>query len=186
MYREDDFLNGVILMKKLYLASFSAMLFTGTVLAQQSQVTMELLDANGNTSIGSISLQDSEFGLVLTPNLSSLTPGVHGFHVHQTGSCEPTTKDGKTVLGGAAGGHYDPEKTNQHGAPWTTNNHKGDLPPLYADAGGKVTNAVLAPRLKVEDVKGKALMIHFGGDNHSDHPAPLGGGGARMACGVIN
>ena len=57
MYREDDFLNGVILMKKLYLASFSAMLFTGTVLAQQSQVTMELLDANGNTSIGSISLQ---------------------------------------------------------------------------------------------------------------------------------
>ncbi|HPY41396.1 MAG TPA: superoxide dismutase [Cu-Zn] SodC2, partial [Thiolinea sp.] len=28
-------------------------------------------------------------------------------------------------------------------------------------------------------------MIHMGGDNHADHPAPLGGGGARMVCGVI-
>jgi Cu-Zn family superoxide dismutase len=28
-------------------------------------------------------------------------------------------------------------------------------------------------------------MLHAGGDNHSDHPAPLGGGGARIACGVI-
>jgi Cu-Zn family superoxide dismutase len=27
-------------------------------------------------------------------------------------------------------------------------------------------------------------MIHAGGDNHSDHPAMLGGGGARMVCGV--
>ncbi|MGL5359785.1 MAG: superoxide dismutase family protein, partial [Shewanella sp.] len=153
-------------MKKLCLASCSALLFSGAALAQPSQVIMELLGAGGNTAIGTITLQDTQFGLVLTPNLSSLTPGVHGFHVHQTGSCEPATKEGKTVLGGAAGGHYDPDKTNQHGAPWTTNNHKGDLPPLYAAADGKVTNAVLAPRLNVAEVKGKALMIHVGGDNH--------------------
>jgi Cu-Zn family superoxide dismutase len=44
---------------------------------------------------------------------------------------------------------------------------------------------VLAPRLKLSDVKGKALMVHAGGDNHSDHPAPLGGGGARIVCGII-
>jgi Cu-Zn family superoxide dismutase len=47
------------------------------------------------------------------------------------------------------------------------------------------TNPVLAPRMKMADLKGKALMVHVGGDNHADHPAPLGGGGARMACGVI-
>jgi Cu-Zn family superoxide dismutase len=35
------------------------------------------------------------------------------------------------------------------------------------------------------DIKGLALMVHQGGDNHSDHPQPLGGGGARVACGVI-
>ncbi|WP_313680471.1 superoxide dismutase family protein, partial [Pantoea vagans] len=45
---------------------------------------------------------------------------------------------------------------------------------------------VLAPRLKsLKEIKGKALMVHAGGDNHADHPAPLGGGGARYACGVI-
>ena len=45
---------------------------------------------------------------------------------------------------------------------------------------------VLAPRLKnLAEIKGHALMIHQAGDNHSDHPQPLGGGGARMACGVI-
>ena len=38
---------------------------------------------------------------------------------------------------------------------------------------------------RMNEIKGRALMIHAGGDNHSDHPAPLGGGGARMACGVI-
>ncbi|ABM26583.1 superoxide dismutase, copper/zinc binding [Shewanella sp. W3-18-1] len=172
-------------MNKLHLASLSILLLSGTAFSQESQVTMELLNAEGNTPIGTISLNDSEFGLVLTPNLSSLTPGVHGFHVHQTGNCEPVTKDGKTVLGGGAGGHYDPDNTGKHGTPWSTDNHKGDLPPLYVDEHGKATTAVLAPRLKVNDVKGKSLMVHVGGDNHSDHPAPLGGGGARMACGVI-
>jgi Cu-Zn family superoxide dismutase len=37
----------------------------------------------------------------------------------------------------------------------------------------------------VSGIRGKALMIHAGGDNYSDRPAPLGGGGARIACGVI-
>jgi len=37
----------------------------------------------------------------------------------------------------------------------------------------------------MSDLKGGSLMIHVGADNHADHPVPLGGGGARMACGVI-
>ena len=51
---------------------------------------------------------------------------------------------------------------------------------------GTATQPVLAPRLKkLDEVKNHAIMIHAGGDNHSDHPTALGGGGARMACGVI-
>ena len=68
--------------------------------------------------------------------------------------------------------------------PWG-DGHLGDLPALYVDAGGQATMSVLAPRLKLADVAGRALMVHAGGDNHADHPAPLGGGGARLACGVI-
>jgi Cu-Zn family superoxide dismutase len=59
------------------------------------------------------------------------------------------------------------------------------LPALYVESSGTANNPVLAPRLKLADVKGKALMVHAGGDNHADHPAPLGGGGARIVCGII-
>jgi Cu-Zn family superoxide dismutase len=39
--------------------------------------------------------------------------------------------------------------------------------------------------LKLEDIAGRSIVIHEGGDNYSDSPQPLGGGGARVACGVI-
>jgi Cu/Zn superoxide dismutase len=44
--------------------------------------------------------------------------------------------------------------------------------------------SVVAPHLTVADVKGRSIVIHAGGDNYSDQPAPLGGGGARIARGV--
>ena len=84
----------------------------------------------------------------------------------------------------AAGGHLDPAGTNKHGEPWG-DGHLGDLPPLLVDASGVATQAVLGPRLKAADVGGRSLMVHAGGDNHSDHPAVLGGGGPRVACGVV-
>ena len=62
----------------------------------------------------------------------------------------------------------------------------GDLPALIVTADGKAAQPLLAPKIKnLAELKGHALMIHAGGDNHSDHPAPLGGGAARFACGVI-
>ena len=50
---------------------------------------------------------------------------------------------------------------------------------------GEATTPVLAPRLDMDDLKGRALMVHEGGDNYSDSPQKLGGGGPRAACGVI-
>jgi Cu-Zn family superoxide dismutase len=44
---------------------------------------------------------------------------------------------------------------------------------------------VTATRLTLKEVRGRSIMIHEGGDNYSDQPKPLGGGGARIACGVI-
>ena len=86
----------------------------------------------------------------------------------------------------AAGGHWDPKEAKKHGYPWQDDAHLGDLPALIVLADGTATNPVLAPRIKsLTEVVGHSMMIHEGGDNHSDHPKPLGGGGARMACGVI-
>jgi Cu-Zn family superoxide dismutase len=54
------------------------------------------------------------------------------------------------------------------------------------DEDGDATEPVLAPRLTVALIKGRSLMVHAQGDNFSDTPKPLGGGGARIACGVID
>lgn len=148
-------------------------------------VSVEMFDLASGESTGTVMISSSNYGTVFTPELQGLPAGTHGFHLHMNGSCDSAKKDGKIVTGGAAGGHYDPNETGKHGFPWTDDNHLGDLPFLYVNGGGIANQPVLAPRVKLHDVKGRALMVHAGGDNHSDHPKKLGGGGARIVCGVI-
>ena len=148
-------------------------------------IQMSTVDEKGlGKSIGQVVISETPYGVVFSPSLTGLPPGSHGFHVHENPSCEPKEKDGKMVPALAAGGHYDPAASKRHGLPWG-DGHLGDLPALFVDATGNANTPVLAPRLKIADTKGRSLMIHAGGDNHADHPAPLGGGGARFACGVI-
>lgn len=166
------------------LVALSLSLAAGTA-AADVVVPMHAVDGNGvGASVGQVSITESKHGLVFTPALTGLAPGVHGFHLHANADCGPVAKDGKMQAALAAGGHYDPAGTNVHGTPWG-DGHLGDLPPLYVNADGSATQPVLAPRLKPADLPGRALMVHAGGDNHADHPMPLGGGGARVACGVI-
>ena len=62
----------------------------------------------------------------------------------------------------------------------------GDLPVLTVGADGTAKEELTAPHIKdLGAVRGRALMIHAGGDNYADEPKPLGGGGARIACGVV-
>lgn len=156
--------------------------------AEKIVVKVQQLDVEkGNKEVGTVEITESAYGLVFTPNLTGLTEGLHGFHIHQNPSCEPKEKEGKLTAGLAAGGHWNPTNAKGHGFPWSDEAHLGDLPALTVLHDGTASQPVLAPRLKkLAEVKGRSLMIHAGGDNHSDHPAPLGGGGARMACGVIN
>lgn len=164
----------------------AAALSFGTVQAASQEVTINLVDAEGTQqNIGTITISETDHGVLFTPKLSSLPAGVHGFHVHQNGSCDPAEKDGKMSAAEAAGGHFDPDDTGKHLGPYA-DGHLGDLPALYVNADGTADYPVLAPRIdKLADIEGRALMIHAGGDNHADHPEPLGGGGARVACGVI-
>lgn len=157
------------------------------VAAEKTEVTIKMhkIDANGiGAEIGRIHFKDGPKGLVVSPRLRDLPPGAHGFHVHEKHSCKPgKTPDGKMAPGLAAGGHYDPDKSGKHEGP-AGRGHKGDLPALEVAADGTASKSVAAPRLKVADLKGRAIMIHAGGDNYSDQPAPLGGGGGRIACGT--
>lgn len=160
---------------------FSAMAIAGT---DGKKVPMYAVDDKGTQqSLGEVIVTKSKYGLVFTPSLKGLSPGIHGFHLHQNPSCEPAKKDDKLVPALAAGGHYDPKNVKDHGTPWGAG-HLGDLPPLYVNDDGTATNPVLASRLSMKDLSGRALIVHAGGDNHMDTPQALGGGGARVACGV--
>lgn len=156
--------------------AIAGILFSQIGLAAQISIPMELLTAQGKQPVGTMFAEDTKYGLLFTPHLANITPGIHGFHVHQYPSCDDH--------GMAAGGHLDPFKTHRHLGPYDDRGHLGDLPALYVEKGGKAVQPVLAPRLKVQDILGHALMIHVGGDNYSDNPS-LGGGGMRMVCGVI-
>lgn len=142
---------------------------------------VHILSSDGvGKKIGYIEFSDSPGGLLIEPYIEGLEPGEHGFHIHEIGDIEP--KDG--VAGGMAGQHYDPEGTGKHLGPYK-NGHKGDLPVLYVDEDGIADAPVLAPRLMLKEVEGRAIIIHSGGDNYSDKPLKNGGGKSRIAGGVI-
>src|SRR3990167_1362107 len=165
-------------MRILYYVGIFFLSFIQSVYADHSiTIPISLLNANGQEiNIGTIVAKKVSCGILFTPNLSKLSPGVHGFHIHKKPSC-----DNK---GMAAGGHFDPHQTNQHQGPYQ-HGHSVDLPVLVVDQSGRATLPTLAPHLKFSQIKGHALMIHAGADNYSDQPEKLGGGGERIACGII-
>ncbi|MES2141854.1 MAG: superoxide dismutase [Cu-Zn] SodC [Pseudomonadota bacterium] len=151
--------------------------FIGSSALADISVPMYLTGTQGSgESIGTISAKETAKGVRFTPNLHGLPPGLHGFHVHQNPSCLDN--------GMAAGDHLDPQHTNHHLGPYEKG-HLGDLPALQVDGNGNATIPMVAPHLRLNDLKNRSLMIHAGGDNYSDSPKPLGGGGSRIACGVI-
>jgi len=152
----------------------------------QLRVEMNAIDARGvGAPMGNVTIAEvPQGGVELKPDLKGLPPGAHGFHVHELANCGAKEKDGKMSAGELAGPHWDPEKAGKHGPP-SGPGHQGDLPALQVAADGTARQSVKAPRLKLSDLADKALVIHAGGDNHSDQPKPNGGGGDRIACGVI-
>lgn len=151
----------------------SALLLSTTLHA--AVMTSTIYSTDGKQNLGQITFEDSEYGLMIKPQLHSLPPGIHGFHLHQKADCGDK--------GMNAGSHYDPHKTNSHQGPYGKG-HLGDLPALAVGADGKATTPLVAPRLKTSDLAGLAVMIHQGGDTYSDNPE-MGGGGARIGCGTL-
>ena len=149
------------------------------------RVAIHRLSSSGvHERIGHVTLHNHRLGLLLDPSIGALPPGFHGFHIHEHGDIEPSLKNGKRVAGGAAGTHYDPDRTGAHCGPYEFG-HRGDLPRLRVDRDGVARTPVIAPRLTLSEVKGRALIIHSGGDNYSDHPVVNGGGKSRIAGGII-
>lgn len=176
-------------MKHLILAAAAAgvvMFYARGGFAAEAHATMRLATPAGvGEPVATVTISDSTGGAVFKLALKGLPPGTHGFHVHERGSCDASMANGQPVPAGAAGGHLDPAGTGKHEGP-SGSGHLGDLPAVQVASDGTADETLTAPRITdVSALKGRALMIHVGGDTYSDQPLPLGGGGARLACGAI-
>jgi Cu-Zn family superoxide dismutase len=161
-------------------------LIAGPARAADLRADMREATSSGpGASLGSVTVSETEAGVVFRTDLHGLPPGQRGFHVHENGSCAPGMVNGQQVAAGGAGGHLDPGHTGRHAGP-TGHGHLGDLPVLTVAPDGTAKESLTAPNIKdLAVIRGKALVIHAGGDNYSDMPEPLGGGGARIACGIV-
>lgn len=167
-------------------AATTALFFALPVAATTVRTDLRLAMVDGpGESVGTVTITSGRQGAVIRLHLHGLPPGQHGMHLHQNASCAPATgADGKVTLAGAAGAHFDPDKTGHHMGP-EGQGHLGDLPRVDVDSAGNAKATLKAPRIKdVAALKGRSLMLHAGGDNYADTP-PLGGGGPRLACGVL-
>lgn len=140
-----------------------------------AKISFNMHSTANNLAHGLITCIDNKFGLICKLDLNNIKPGPHGIHVHSNNSCQNK--------GLAALGHLQRAGEN-HLGPYATKGHLGDLPEIYANANGTVKSVILAPRLTEKDLNETAIIIHEFGDNYSDQPTPLGGGGSRIACGI--
>src|ERR1700746_2527869 len=103
-------------MKRIYaLVVGMTLAAAGTAEAASTSATVNKIDETGvGAAIGTLRLRDSKGGLKITPALTGLPPGPHGFHVHANGNCGPAENNGKATAGFAAGGHFDPANTGKH------------------------------------------------------------------------
>ena len=132
----------------------------------------------GNKVTGLVTFTQSDSGMVVVAHLEGLTPGKHGFHIHEYGDCSSPDAS-------SAGGHFNPGK-DEHGAPHSEKRHIGDLGNVEAGQDGKVDYQILDPVMSFSgenSVLGRAVIVHAGEDDLQTQPS--GNSGARVACGVI-
>ena len=137
---------------------------------------------------GTVVFTELDGGVRITADLAGLAPGAHGFHLHTNGSCARGDHDGDgfAEAGGAAGAHYDPLDTNDHGAPDDPldEKHLGDFGNVTADDDGDATRTLTIEDLDLDDVLDRAVIVHSDRDDLETDPG--GNSGDRVGCGIVS
>ena len=159
---------------RLGAVTMACLLVAGPALAAELRAEIKQTTPTGTgESLGTVTLSDGAGGAAVKTALKGLPPGPHGFHVHQNGSCQPTTANNQPVPAGAAGGHYDPQNTGKHEGP-EGSGHLGDLPSLQIGQDGNANHPHPGCVFDVEffgyDAGRQTAQLDFEGQ------APTGGG----------
>jgi len=160
----------------------SIALFTVNAIAQDMSnvpfAVCVLYPTVGNKIFGTVRFTQVTGGVKIVADIRGLTPGKHGFHIHEYGDC--TFLDGNS-----AGAHFNP-KSMSHGAPMDTMRHEGDMGNIEADASGNAHLEYVDNTISITgnaSILGRSVIVHQNEDDLKTQPT--GNAGARIACGVI-
>lgn len=145
-------------------------------------IEVELLNTDG-VGVGFAKLKEEADGVHITVEAHHLSPGLHGFHIHERGVCEPPTFE-------SAGGHFNPTD-HAHGFYHPDGPHAGDLQNLEVKEDGTIKQTFINNLVTLTPDKpnslirkeGTSLIIHANEDDYISQPA--GESGDRIVCGVI-
>src|SRR5947209_13050725 len=149
--------------------------------AQAQEVTKAAaqLESKSNSKVtGTVTFTKVGDDVQVVADIQNLTPGKHGFHIHEKGDCSAPD-------GASAGGHFNPTMKH-HGGPSTLDHHAGDLGNIEADASGKA-HLDWKGKLSLagnDSIIGRSVVVHEKADDLKTDP--FGNSGARVACGAIN
>ena len=162
------------------------LLVTAGCWAQGSFLKARVVLSGSSPVMGVLNLTEVEDGVVIVGRLSGLTPGNHGFHVHQFGDIFTNGCD-------STGPHFNP-KMVVHGAPddEDTRRHAGDFGNILADDTGLVLVNMTDRHISLgrqNSILGRAFVVHEKEDDlgrgNNDGSTKTGNAGARLACGIV-
>lgn len=139
----------------------------------------QLAPTAGNQAAGTVTFTPAGERVRVVARVTGLSPGPHGFHIHEKGDCSAPDAT-------SAAGHFNPTG-KPHGDPAGGEHHGGDMPMLVADASGNATLEAMIEAVAIgsgeRDIVGRAVIVHKDADDYKTQPT--GNSGARVACGVI-
>jgi Cu-Zn family superoxide dismutase len=165
----------------------SALLFAAPVAfaadapAEKDMITSAkavLVPTQGNSTAGVVNFTRVKGGIKVVAEITGLTPGEHGFHVHEWGDCSSPDAT-------SAGSHFNPSH-EPHGGPDSAHHHAGDFGNVVADASGKASFELLDNKISFagpNSILGRGIIVHQKKDDL--HSQPVGDAGARLACGIV-
>lgn len=151
----------------------------GTAFAKMVMVDLKGTQ-EGSSVTGMVHLEEVKDGLKVIAEVRGVTPGKHGFHIHENGSC---AEEGK-----AAGGHFNPDQVSHGLLPKDgfSHAHAGDMGNLEVGPDGTGRLEMTLPRANLSEgkynVTGKSVILH---EKEDDFGQPTGNAGGRIGCGII-
>ncbi len=140
---------------------------------------VQLWASSGSQASGVVTFTPRGDAVLVVARVSGLTPGEHGFHVHEVGDCSAPDAS-------SAKGHFNPGGV-MHGYYQHAEHHAGDLPNLVANASGVANYRAEVRGLQLDTgpngILGRSVIVHANADDYRSQPA--GNSGMRVACGVI-